>query len=741
MKLQIARIGTAPKVQPFDAGLNRGHPWFRNLVWIAAPAARHRQELLTGQNGGIVESLGGDRGSFRIPTRMGPGGGSEVDGPGVYWPFSPNLRRITSDLTFVFWCRVDDDSTFGYFWTVNYDGSTFWKISLNIELDDAAHSWNLRWGDSSGNHKVSGPSNLWSVGELACFAITKKGDDVEWFVNGTSRGTASFSSVGDVDWNTEEDVTICTRNTFSPGDGCIAVTPLFMLFDRVLPDGAIVDLYNRPFGLLGEDAGSSFLIEGLAALTISPGGIASAETFGSFSLSAGTVSVSPDGITSEEAFGSFDVERGTVTLQPDGITSGETFGSFTVVRKTITVLPDGIGSGEVFGSFSLSAGTVSVSPDGIASAETFGAFSLSAGVVYLSPSAISSEEAFGAITIVAGTATAIPDGIASGEAFGTFSLTTGGISIYPDGTASGETFGSFTIVPGSVQVSPIGIGSEEAFGSFDVVGLVSVIPSGIASGEAFGSFSLTLGAVTAYPQAIGTAEAFGSFTVVPGAITVELAGIGSAEAFGVFAVIQGLVVLGPAGIPSEEAFGAPGVVVGGVFVYPVGIPSGEAVGFFTVVFPLTIVPAGIGTAETFGVFALITVQFVSPDSIASGEAFGPFTVLAAEQPGQHDIFEEDIEEVFLCGNPDFAQQVEVHYAQEDEQDTIWAIFDREYTRQEVGSDFYVQSREPMLILQTRKLKRPLVKGDWFVCQGRTYSVVTSEPDGTGISEITLKHKV
>lgn len=268
-KPQIGRIGTGPRTTPVGREINRNTPLTSHLVWCAATSASQHQEMLTGADGFFVD-FSGSEATFTGKTYLGQGCGVTVsqEGAGVGWPFSPYLRRITSDITFVWWCTIKDN--FGYFWSVNY-GDVFWKVSLNIEVDSGDNTFNINWTDSSGSMvKFEGPSNLFTEDELACFATRKKGNTVEWFKNGVYEGNDTLSpGPGDVDWNTEEDVTMFTRNSYSPGDGALGICPLLMLFDKALPTGEIVKLYNSPFLLFGEDIGASSILFDIPAVAYS----------------------------------------------------------------------------------------------------------------------------------------------------------------------------------------------------------------------------------------------------------------------------------------------------------------------------------------------------------------------------------------------------------------------------------------------------------------------------------------
>lgn len=89
--------------------------------------------------------------------------------------------------------------------------------------------------------------------------------------------------------------------------------------------------------------------------TVSPTAIASAEAFGSPTVTPGPVTVSPTGIASAEAFGTPTVSQDAQTIEPSGIASAEAFGSPTVTPGPVTVSPAGIASGEAFGTPTVSA--------------------------------------------------------------------------------------------------------------------------------------------------------------------------------------------------------------------------------------------------------------------------------------------------------------------------------------------------------------------------------------------------
>jgi hypothetical protein len=287
---------------------------------------------------------------------------------------------------------------------------------------------------------------------------------------------------------------------------------------------------------------------------------------------------------------------GPQTITTTGIASAEAFGSPTLTPGAVTATATGIASAEAFGTASLSA-TATVSPAGIASAEAFGSPTLTPGAVTVTATGIASEEAFGTATVQAGSVTATATGIASGEAFGTPTVLAGAVQVSLQSIASAEAFGTPEVQPGEAFITPppfggsilgtpnflgqvgilaVQIFSEEAFGTPTLsVGAAQLSPSGIASGEAFGTLAVQAGAATVSPSGVPTEEALGQPTITSAA-TVSPTGISSLEALGT-AALQATAQVVPSGIVSQEAFGTPELSLEAASIRPTGIISQETI--------------------------------------------------------------------------------------------------------------------------------------------------------------------
>lgn len=280
-----------------------------------------------------------------------------------------------------------------------------------------------------------------------------------------------------------------------------------------------------------------------------------------------------------------------VSILPTGIASAEAFGSPTV-SISAAIAPSGIPSTEQFGSASV-VSHYEVASTGIPSQEAFGEPSVVPGGVYVSVQGVPSAEQFGQPTITAGFSAILPAGIPSQEAFGTPGVPVGGVTVSAQGIASAETFGTPSTRLG-IQGSSIA--SAEAFGTPTVsVGARALQPTSIASLEAFGQAALAVGPIAVYPTGIDSAEAVGTPALnnLPPPTYVTPAGIVSGEAHGTPVLAVGGVGLSPAGVASAEAFGAGVVVPGPVQIYPEGFVDSDQFGVPTLDNTYRVYPVGI----------------------------------------------------------------------------------------------------------------------------------------------------
>ncbi len=290
--------------------------------------------------------------------------------------------------------------------------------------------------------------------------------------------------------------------------------------------GGSVSTLNDPCGVIG------FEIKPTAAQTVSPGGITTAEAFGTAQLN---LKIFPTAKATDEAFGTARVNQ---TISGAGnIAGAEAFGTAELTQGVggQTISPSAIASAEALGTFQLN---LKIYPSAKASDEAFGTASVNQRVA---PSGIASEEALGTPAVHLKVSAS---SIASAEAFGTAQIN---LKLSPSGIASTETHGSPQV---NLKVSPAAIASAEAFGTCSVSS-GGIQATGIASEEAFGTASLNLKIA---PSSVDPAEAFGTLKLN---LLISPTGISSAEAFGATEVQLAPQTITAVAIDSAEAFGDP----------------------------------------------------------------------------------------------------------------------------------------------------------------------------------------
>lgn len=268
--------------------------------------------------------------------------------------------------------------------------------------------------------------------------------------------------------------------------------------------GSQIDTTGNTFGQASYFSDLTISYTPTSGVTLSPSGIASAETFGTAAAST-TLTVSPDGIASAASLGS-PVASTTLTATADGIASGEAFGT-PAATGYLLATADGIASVEAFGTPAIST-VYTASPSGIPSAETLG-----------TPAA-------------SGLLTAAPGGISTGESFGTPAASVAFIAS-PASIDSAETFGT-PVMSGTITLSPAGIDSAEAFGTpFATGSPVTATAVGIGTLEAMGVPTANK-KITLHPTGIATAAAMGTpgATITPASVIATAVAIASLEVFG-----------------------------------------------------------------------------------------------------------------------------------------------------------------------------------------------------------------
>lgn len=307
------------------------------------------------------------------------------------------------------------------------------------------------------------------------------------------------------------------------------------------------DVTNPATGAPGPGRTAIALAYGLtvSSQAISAESRAGEESFGSVTVTPGSISIPVTGIVTAEGLGSVALTT-SVTTSPKALPSAEVIGNLACTGVT-SVASQGIPTGEAFGSQSIILSNT-ITPTGIPSESKSG---VPQAIQFVECTSHSSEEAFG-IAGIFGLNTIQATGISTTEKFGALAAATS-TTVTPAGFDSSGSIGNSSVLS-TVTATPIGLPSDAKTGNANVSGLNTVTVEAITSTEVIGS--LTLSSIDpVLPAGISSFENFGSAQALPGSVTTTAKGIPSSEIFGIADVIIGFAEIQPAGITPNESFG------------------------------------------------------------------------------------------------------------------------------------------------------------------------------------------
>lgn len=471
-----------------------------------------------------------------------------------------------------------------------------------------------------------------------------------------------------------------------------------------------------PSGIATQEAVSD--PELLNIVVIIPFAITSVETFGNCEID---ILFRPDSILSLENVPSPVIVR---YVLPNSILSNENIG-FAELDITYTISTSSIGSQEAFGTFRTLL-NLDIT-DGIATEEAFGdpiAF------YSLSPSGILSHEEFG-IAALSAKKTLATSGIVSAQAFGTAKLNR---NIFVNSCLSSENLGVPEIVSRNV-CAPSGITTGEALGSH-VLNL-TVVTNSIATSVQLGVCSVVPGnrSITGI-SSISSDETFGTCSIEIGSAFVITSGIQSEETFYPIRTIAGNYSILTSTIESSEVFGF-SVIELRTNIYTNSIQPQENFGYSTFTFGDIIYPDGLVSSENFGSSNIIFNQKIEIyDGIYSEENFGVLKVIRSLRNKLQTLMDKDLDNVFF-NNKEFSESITFFASPAF---TVNGIFDNEYVSVNTLGDVDIQSTQPTIWVPTKVFKKKPEKGMRVIVSGVRYRVMTSEPDGTGLTVMRLNHE-
>jgi hypothetical protein len=361
----------------------------------------------------------------------------------------------------------------------------------------------------------------------------------------------------------------------------------------------------------------TFTPSGGSPQTITPGGIATAEAFGTLKAN---LNLAASGIGSAEAIGS---PQANLKLAISGIESGEAIGDPIVMAGVLYLQPDGIESGEAFGTSQLN---FKLAMQGINSSEQIGAQKLS---LKISPEGIVSAESFLSNLIPTNTSFETGDpptdwslwGIQGVHAnwsrsdeqakTGSYSVKLQYLSAYPfihRYIADYANYRGRTVTLGCWAYATVA--NKVSIAINDGIGAT-------ASAYHTGSSTWEWLTITKSISASATElqiRLFNLYTDIPCYFDDAI----------IFEVTPRLnFSVSPTGIISLEEFGVPNLKL---YLLPTGVASSEAFGTTKLNYKILVV--GIDSSESFGTLSisLTSELFILPSGIVSGEEFGNLTV-------------------------------------------------------------------------------------------------------------------
>jgi hypothetical protein len=146
---------------------------------------------------------------------------------------------------------------------------------------------------------------------------------------------------------------------------------------------------------------------------------------------------------------------GGIVIAPASIASAESFGTPTITTGVVLIDPVAIPTQENVGTPTISSGVTIISPPAIASQESVGEPIVTPQGVVIQPVVIATEESVGAPTLVTGVVIVIPDGISTEEAVGDPVIQLILQQIFPDEILTEEFVGQPAVLGGAVIAIPV----------------------------------------------------------------------------------------------------------------------------------------------------------------------------------------------------------------------------------------------------------------------------------------------
>lgn len=211
-------------------------------------------------------------------------------------------------------------------------------------------------------------------------------------------------------------------------------------------------------------------VAGSGTQNITANGFANANSFGTPTVTPGSVDIAPNGHANTNAFGTARLDQNIVA---NGFANTNAFGSS---RLDLNLAPTGYGNLNQFGAPTITPGAVNISPSGHANTNAFGTATVSnaSGPQTITANGYANTNAFGNPTVSPGAVNLTASGYANTSAFGNPTISQGGApqTITANGHANTSAFGTPTVAnaSGPQTITAVGFANSNVFGSPTVSG-------------------------------------------------------------------------------------------------------------------------------------------------------------------------------------------------------------------------------------------------------------------------------
>jgi hypothetical protein len=228
---------------------DQNHSLAKGLIFATTPGGHQRTNLLNGDQGTLHAS-----GSWSGRTEIGSAleSASSTAG-GAYWPSTPAVESIGPNHTVLVWANVITSAKDSNLLCVPSRNGSWTTPFAGIRLA-RRNDTNGRFTKDVGgvNDAVESDAGFIDSNDgFNLYGATAEGQTVTFYRNGFQHGgTKSYASAGAPEFIETTTVNLMNRSDSSPAEGLIGSCPMALIWNRVLTQREIYQVYLDPWGLI-----------------------------------------------------------------------------------------------------------------------------------------------------------------------------------------------------------------------------------------------------------------------------------------------------------------------------------------------------------------------------------------------------------------------------------------------------------------------------------------------------------